>query len=69
MYKLHPIVLLTCIPLDEQMSEPFTFDVNYATTFEDLEKLRGKMVAFLESERRDFQPVFDVSVVGSCDNI
>ncbi|PFH51489.1 hypothetical protein AMATHDRAFT_142246 [Amanita thiersii Skay4041] len=45
-----------------QMSETFTFDVAYATTFEDLEKLRDKMLEFVKSERRDFQPIFDVSV-------
>ncbi|KAG5643162.1 hypothetical protein DXG03_001492 [Asterophora parasitica] len=45
-----------------QMSETFTFDVSYATTFEDLEKLRERMLAFVKSERRDYQPAFDVSV-------
>lgn len=47
------------------MSETFTFDVHYATTFEDLEKLRDKMIAFLKTERRDYQAVFDLAVVGS----
>ncbi|CAL1707549.1 unnamed protein product [Somion occarium] len=46
-----------------QMSEPFTFDVAYTTTFEQIERLRELMVAFLQSERRDYQPVFDVLVV------
>ncbi|KAG6866363.1 hypothetical protein C0991_005284 [Blastosporella zonata] len=45
-----------------QMSETFTFDVSYATTFEDLEKLRDKMLAFVQAERRDYQPAFDVVV-------
>ncbi|KAJ3575123.1 hypothetical protein NP233_g1300 [Leucocoprinus birnbaumii] len=45
-----------------QMSETFTFDVAYSTTFEDLEKLRDKMLAFVKDERRDFQPSFDVTV-------
>lgn len=45
-----------------QMSETFTFDVAYSTTFEDLEKLRDKMLEFVKSERRDFQPSFDVTV-------
>jgi len=44
------------------MSETFTFNVNYSTTFEDLEKLRARMLAFVESERRDYQPIFDVKV-------
>ncbi|KAG6917310.1 hypothetical protein DXG01_002968 [Tephrocybe rancida] len=45
-----------------QMSETFTFDVSYATTFEDLEKLRDKMLGFVKTERRDYQPAFDVVV-------
>jgi len=45
-----------------QMSETFTFDVAYSTTFEDLEKLRDKMLEFVKTERRDFQPSFDVTV-------
>ncbi|KAH9832221.1 Mechanosensitive ion channel-domain-containing protein [Rhodofomes roseus] len=45
-----------------QMSEMFTFDVAYATTFEQIEKLRELMLAFVKSERRDFQPSFDVSI-------
>ena len=48
-----------------QMSEPFVFDVNYSTTLDQLELLRHKMIAFLENERRDFLPSFDVSVVGA----
>ncbi len=46
------------------MSETFTFDVSYATSFEDLERLRDKMLDFVKEERRDYQPVFDVAVVG-----
>jgi small-conductance mechanosensitive channel len=46
------------------MSETFTFDVSYATTFEDLERLREKMLQFVKVERRDYQPVFDVAVKG-----
>lgn len=46
------------------MSESFTFDVSYSTSFEELEKLRVKMLEFVKSERRDFQPVFDVTVKG-----
>ncbi|KAF9566758.1 hypothetical protein CPC08DRAFT_747250 [Agrocybe pediades] len=47
-----------------QMSETFTFDVAYSTSFEDLEKLRTKMLEFVTAERRDYQPVFDVKVKG-----
>lgn len=48
------------------MSEPFTFDVAYNTTFEQIEDLRGLMIAFLKNDRRDYQPVFDVLVMGAC---
>ncbi|KZT52873.1 hypothetical protein CALCODRAFT_440943 [Calocera cornea HHB12733] len=45
-----------------QMAETFTFDVDFGTTFEQLEKLRAKMLAFVTSERRDYLPQFDVVV-------
>ncbi|KAF9460703.1 hypothetical protein BDZ94DRAFT_1169180 [Collybia nuda] len=48
--------------LNTMMSETFTFDVSYSTTFEDLERLREKMLAFVKAERRDYQPSFDVAV-------
>ncbi|KAH9858627.1 Mechanosensitive ion channel-domain-containing protein [Lenzites betulinus] len=46
-----------------QMSESFEFDVAFGTSFEQIERLREVMIAFLKNERRDFQPVFDVYVV------
>lgn len=46
-----------------QLSETFTFDVAFDTTFEQLEKLRAKMFYFVQSQRRDYLPVFDVNVV------
>jgi len=46
------------------MSESFAFDVAYSTTFEDLERLREKMLEFVTEEKRDYQPVFDVTVKG-----
>ncbi|KAJ7218050.1 Mechanosensitive ion channel-domain-containing protein [Mycena pura] len=46
-----------------QMSETFTFDVHYSTSFEDVEKLRERMLKFVTTERRDYQPAFDVVVV------
>jgi small-conductance mechanosensitive channel len=46
------------------MSEPFTFDVAYDTSFEQIEALRGRMIAFLSNERRDYVAVFDVMVLG-----
>lgn len=51
------------------MSEPFTFDVAYDTTFEQIEALRGRMIAFLSSERRDYVAVFDVIVMGTGHNL
>jgi len=45
------------------MSESFTFDVNYSTTFKQIERLRSLMLNFVQLERRDFQPSFDVVVV------
>ncbi|KAF8906527.1 hypothetical protein CPB84DRAFT_1675669, partial [Gymnopilus junonius] len=50
--------------LNTLMSETFTFDVSYSTTFQDLERLREKMLEFLKAERRDYQPNFDVKVIG-----
>lgn len=48
------------------MSESFAFDVNYSTTFKQIERLRSLMLSFVQMERRDFQPSFDVIVVGMC---
>lgn len=45
-----------------QLSETFIFDVHYATTFQEVEKIRQKMLEFVKSECRDFQPVFDLEV-------
>ncbi|KAG8786733.1 hypothetical protein FRC15_010801 [Serendipita sp. 397] len=46
----------------QQMSEPFSFEVAWDTSFEQLEALRSRMLAFVKSERRDYLPVFDVIV-------
>ncbi|KAI5123926.1 hypothetical protein M0805_006343 [Coniferiporia weirii] len=45
-----------------QMSETFEFEVAYSTTLEQIENLREKMVAFVQSQGRDFLPSFDVVV-------
>lgn len=45
------------------MSETFTFDVDYTTTFKQIERLRSLMLGFVQMERRDFQPSFDIVVV------
>jgi small-conductance mechanosensitive channel len=44
------------------MSETFEFDVFYDTSFEKVEELREKMLAFVKSEGRDFLPSFDIIV-------
>lgn len=44
------------------MSESFEFEVAFSTTFEQIEQLRAKMLAFVKEERRDFLPSFDVVV-------
>ncbi|KAI0051242.1 hypothetical protein FA95DRAFT_1485872 [Auriscalpium vulgare] len=76
-YTVKEIRLLSSIFLDGQgtlvqapntvlnglMSEPFTFDVSYGTTFEQIEHLRSLMLAFVGRESRDYQPLFDVAVV------
>lgn len=46
------------------MSETIAFSVAYGTTFEQIEALRKKMLSFVESERRDYLPTFDVAIVG-----
>ena len=46
------------------MSESFAFDVDYSTTFKQIETLRSLMLNFVQLERRDFQPSFDIVVVG-----
>jgi len=46
-----------------KMSESFSFDVHYSTTFKQIERLRSLMLSFVQMERRDFQPSFDVVVV------
>ena len=37
----------------------------FSTTFEQIERLRELMLAFLKAERRDYQPIFDVYVIGA----
>lgn len=45
--------MLTCLSLC-----PVAFD----TTFEQIEKLRESMLEFIEANRRDFNPSFDITV-------
>lgn len=42
--------------------ESVTFDVDFGTTFEQIEALRARMLAFVEAERRDYLPVCDFTV-------
>ncbi|KAK2463270.1 hypothetical protein APHAL10511_004925 [Amanita phalloides] len=46
----------------KEMSEPFAFDVEYTTSFQELELLRAKMLDFLETEKRDFNAIFDLTI-------
>lgn len=46
-----------------KMSESFSFDVHYSTTFKQIERLRSLMLGFVQMERRDFEPSFDVIVL------
>jgi len=44
------------------ISETFSWDVSFGTSFEKIEQLRGKMLEFLKSERRDYSTSFDVNI-------
>ncbi|KAJ8292405.1 Mechanosensitive ion channel protein Msy1 [Rhodotorula toruloides] len=44
------------------ISETFTFDVDFGTSFEKIEALRARMLEFLQQERRDFVPTIDITV-------
>lgn len=43
-------------------SEVFTWEVDFGTSFEQIEALRQAMLEFLETERRDYLPKCDISV-------
>ena len=51
------------------MSEKFEFEVDFSTSFEQIEALRSKMLAFVKAEKRDYQPIFDVNVVGAWSSV
>ncbi|KAH8929994.1 hypothetical protein BT69DRAFT_1402661 [Atractiella rhizophila] len=44
------------------ISETFVWNVEFGTSFEQIEKLREKMLEFLVAEKRDFLPVMDISI-------
>lgn len=44
------------------ISETIAFEVDFATDFKKLQELRDKMLHFLDVEKRDYNPVFDVVV-------
>ncbi|PLW47781.1 hypothetical protein PCASD_04334 [Puccinia coronata f. sp. avenae] len=44
------------------ISEKFSWDVNFNTSFEKIEQLRSKMLDFLKAERRDYTTAFDVNI-------
>lgn len=39
-----------------------SFDVDFGTSFESLQTLRARMLAFCKENARDFLPIFDVVV-------
>ncbi len=41
------------------IAETFVFEVDFTTTFEKLQELREKMLAFLKQNGRDYLQVFD----------
>ncbi|KAL7424777.1 hypothetical protein Q5752_000461 [Cryptotrichosporon argae] len=43
-------------------SESFSFEVDFGTSFEHLQELRARMLAFCKENSRDYLPIFDVSV-------
>ena len=62
--RLSPSQLIRNIRRSPPMSEGFEFEVAYDTTFEQIEQLRAKMLAFVKQERREYLPTFDVVVQG-----
>ncbi|KAG8685940.1 hypothetical protein FRC11_009802 [Ceratobasidium sp. 423] len=61
-YLPHTPKFISNIRRSGAMSEAFTFDVAYDTEFEQIEALRSRMLAFVQSHRRDYQPTFDIVV-------
>ncbi|KDQ51174.1 hypothetical protein JAAARDRAFT_199387 [Jaapia argillacea MUCL 33604] len=49
------------------MSEPFKFDIDFSTSFGQLESLRDKMMAFLKVNSEDFFPIFDLMILETPD--
>ncbi|KAJ3480227.1 hypothetical protein NLI96_g8499 [Meripilus lineatus] len=67
-YTVKEIRLLSTIFLDKntcsvQAPNMQLNEKSYSTSFDQIEQLRELMLAFLKSERRDYQAVFDVLVV------
>ncbi|CCG83008.1 Serine/threonine protein kinase [Taphrina deformans PYCC 5710] len=44
------------------MSETLNLDIDFDTTFEQIEALRTEMFDFIQRESRDFQQVFDITI-------
>ncbi|KAJ7170538.1 Mechanosensitive ion channel-domain-containing protein [Mycena crocata] len=55
--------LIQNIRRSPQISESYQFSVSYSTSFEDVERLRQRMLSFVTTERRDYQPAFDIVVL------
>ncbi|EGG03241.1 uncharacterized protein MELLADRAFT_65659 [Melampsora larici-populina 98AG31] len=61
-YVVKEMHLLYTIRRSGAISESFTWDVDFNTSFDMIEALREKMLAFLRTERREFVPSIDISV-------
>lgn len=55
-------VLIASVRRSGAISEEFSFEVAFDTSFEALQALRSRMVVFLKEHSRDFLPAFDVTV-------
>ncbi|KAH9811930.1 hypothetical protein DFH28DRAFT_1178717 [Melampsora americana] len=61
-YVVKEMHLLYTIRRSGAISESFTWEVDFNTSFEAIETLREKMLAFLRTERREFIPSIDIAV-------
>ena len=58
----NPIYANATVRRSGPTSETFVFEVGFETSFDDLQALREKMILFLKDNKRDYLPVFDVTV-------
>ncbi|KAF8427818.1 Mechanosensitive ion channel-domain-containing protein [Tirmania nivea] len=48
----------------KQMSETIKLDVDFSTTFEDIQALKEEMAKFVQENNRDYRPDFGIEVAG-----